>query len=334
MRSALGSPPDPGVRAPRFARPPFLRRRDDRSDCGTAHASASRCRAASSTRGGARRLRLHALSLERFAAGPSHRTRAPEAKLADNGLFAAEVSGRCRSCQGGKASSTRNDAAAKRNVLTAITTRSGRRRCSSRSTGRARGRRVWLWRSALAVPRGGVGGLVVAAPGRQLRRRTRRSATSPPTCARPRLRALFLSATLERGHAIVRAGDATIRSGEGWSRASGSTFELAEGGSGASVEKTRPSGSSMRSCITSRAATRRSRRSGCGSGRRALSLLQAPRRSRIFYQPSDPRDQLAGVDRLDHVVIGPDEKSGGAIEGIGSLAGDEDDRNVVAVSIA
>ena len=54
-----------------------------------------------------------------------------------------------------------------------------------------------------------------------------------------RLRALSPQGTLERGYAIVRAGDEIVRSSRGLDRGQGVDVELAEGGFGARVEKTR-----------------------------------------------------------------------------------------------
>jgi exodeoxyribonuclease VII large subunit len=55
-----------------------------------------------------------------------------------------------------------------------------------------------------------------------------------------RLRALAPPATLERGYAIVRAGDEIVRAGTAVSPGQRVDVELAEGGFGARVEETRP----------------------------------------------------------------------------------------------
>jgi exodeoxyribonuclease VII large subunit len=54
-----------------------------------------------------------------------------------------------------------------------------------------------------------------------------------------RLRALSPKATLERGYAIVRAGEQIVRSGEAVEPGERVDVELAEGGFGARVEETR-----------------------------------------------------------------------------------------------
>ena len=54
-----------------------------------------------------------------------------------------------------------------------------------------------------------------------------------------RLRALSPKATLERGYAIVRAGDEIVRSGRAVEPGARVEVELAEGGFGARVEDTK-----------------------------------------------------------------------------------------------
>jgi exodeoxyribonuclease VII large subunit len=54
-----------------------------------------------------------------------------------------------------------------------------------------------------------------------------------------RLRALSPRSTLERGYAIVRAGDAIVRSGKAVEPGERVEVEVAEGGFGARVEETR-----------------------------------------------------------------------------------------------
>jgi exodeoxyribonuclease VII large subunit len=72
------------------------------------------------------------------------------------------------------------------------------------------------------------------APARTLERRSARLEH-----AAGRLRALAPQATLERGYAIVRSGDAILRSTDGVERGARVEVELAEGGFGATVEDVR-----------------------------------------------------------------------------------------------
>ena len=49
--------------------------------------------------------------------------------------------------------------------------------------------------------------------------------------------------------------------------------------------------------------------------------------------PPDAREQLVGIERLHQVVVGAEQQAGHAIGGIGPAAGDEDDREIVAVRL-
>jgi hypothetical protein len=64
-------------------------------------------------------------------------------------------------------------------------------------------------------------------------------------------------------------------------------------------------------------------------GARPVAVRASP-----IQEAYDARDQLTRIDRLDQVVVGPDQHAAGAIERIGPLAGDEDDRDRVAVAVA
>lgn len=66
---------------------------------------------------------------------------------------------------------------------------------------------------------------------------------------------------------------------------------------------------------------------GCAAGR-------ARSRAAVPHRASDPGEQLAFVERLHHVVVCADQEPCNAIVGLGAVARDEDDRDLVGERVA
>jgi len=66
----------------------------------------------------------------------------------------------------------------------------------------------------------------------------------------------------------------------------------------------------------------------------ACAILGTGARSEVPHGATDPREKLAFIERLHDIVVGAEQEPCDAVEWLGSLAGHEDDRDLVPKALA